>query len=136
MTSNLGSSYILNKDPNLDSLLDIELKNTFKPEFLNRIDEIITFNSLSKDTIYEILDNIIKNIEARLSDKQIKIVLTNKAKQYVIDSSYSEVFGARPIKRFVTQNIESLIATNIIEDNIKFNSTITIDYENNKLILK
>ena len=136
MTSNLGSEYILNKDKNLKELLDIELRKTFKPELLNRIDEIITFNSLSKDTIYEILDNIIKNIEARLSDKQIKIVLTNKAKQYVIDSSYSEVFGARPIKRFVTQNIESLIATNIIEDNIKFNSTITIDYQDNKLILK
>ena len=136
MTSNLGSNYILNKDPNLEELLDNELKHTFKPEFLNRIDEIITFNSLDKNTIYEILDNIIKNIEERLKDKQLKIVLTDKAKKYIIDSSYNEAFGARPIKRYVSKNIESLIANNIILDNIKFNSTITIDIDNNKFIIK
>ena len=136
MTSNLGSEYILNKDDNIDELIDTELKHTFKPEFLNRIDEIIIFNSLDKTTIYEILDNIIKNIEDRLKDKQLKIVLTDKAKEYIIESSYNESFGARPIKRYVTKNIESLIANNIIKDNIKFASTITIDVENNKFILK
>ena len=136
MTSNLGSEYILNKDPNVDTLLDQELKHTFKPEFLNRIDEIIIFDSLSKDTIYEILDNIIKNIEDRLKDKQLKIVLTDKAKKHIIDNSYNESFGARPIKRYVSKNIESLIANNIISDNIKFNSTITIDIDNNNYIIK
>ena len=136
MTSNLGSEYILNKDPNIDTLLDQELKHTFKPEFLNRIDEIITFDSLSKDTIYEILDNIIKNIEDRLKDKQLKIILTDKAKKHIIDNSYNESFGARPIKRYVSKNIESLIANNIISDNIKFNSTITIDVDNNTYIIK
>ena len=136
MTSNLGSEYILNKDDNIDELIDTELKHTFKPEFLNRIDEIIIFNSLDKTTIYEILDNIIKNIEDRLKDKQLKIVLTDKAKEYIIESSYNESFGARPIKRYVTKNIESLIANNIIKDNIKFASTITIDVENNEFILK
>ena len=136
MTSNLGSEYILNKDPNIENLLDQELKHTFKPEFLNRIDEIITFDSLSKDTIYEILDNIIKNIEDRLKDKQLKIILTDKAKKHIIDNSYNESFGARPIKRYVSKNIESLIANNIISDNIKFNSTITIDVDNNTYIIK
>ncbi|MBR7042259.1 MAG: AAA family ATPase [Bacilli bacterium] len=136
MTSNLGSDYILNKDANLDELLEKELRNTFKPEFLNRIDEIITFNSLSKETIYEILDNIIKNTEDRLSDKRIKIELTDKAREHIINSSYNESFGARPIKRYVTKNIESLIAENIINDNIKYNSTITIDVDNNKYIIK
>jgi len=136
MTSNLGSEYILNKDPNIKELLDTELKHTFKPEFLNRIDEIITFNSLSKDTIYEILDNIIKNIENRLEDKQLKINLTDNAKKYIIDASYNESFGARPIKRYVSKNIESLIANNILEDKIKFNSTITIDINNNNFIIK
>ena len=136
MTSNLGSEYILNKDPNIENLLDQELKHTFKPEFLNRIDEIITFDSLSKDTIYEILDNIIKNIEDRLKDKQLKITLTDKAKKHIIDNSYNESFGARPIKRYVSKNIESLIANNIISDNIKFNSTITIDVDNNTYIIK
>ena len=136
MTSNLGSEYILNKDPDLENLLNIELRKTFKPEFLNRIDEIITFNSLDKDTIYEILDNIISNIESRLKDKQLKIVLTEDAKQYIIDSSYNELFGARPIKRYVSKNIESLIANNILTDNIKFNSTVTIDVKDNKFIIK
>ena len=136
MTSNLGSEYILNKDPDLENLLNIELRKTFKPEFLNRIDEIITFNSLDKDTIYEILDNIISNIESRLKDKQLKIVLTEDAKQHIIDSSYNELFGARPIKRYVSKNIESLIANNILTDNIKFNSTVTIDVKDDKFIIK
>ena len=136
MTSNLGSNYILNKEPNLDELLNNELKHTFKPEFLNRIDEIITFNSLNKDTIYAILDNIIKNIENRLKDKRLTINITEEAKKYIIDSSYNESFGARPIKRYVTKNIESLIANNILEDKIKYNSTITIDIKNNNFIIK
>ena len=136
MTSNLGSEYILNKEPNLEELLNKELNSTFKPEFLNRIDEIITFDSLSKNTVYEILDNIINNIEKRLKDKRIKIELTDNAKNNIINESYNESFGARPIKRYVTKNIESLIANNIINDNIKYNSTITIDYDNNKYIIK
>ena len=136
MTSNLGSDYILNKEPNLENLLDQELKRTFKPEFLNRIDEIITFNSLDKDTVYLILDNIIKNVEDRLKDKQLKIVLTDQAKKHIIEASYNEAFGARPIKRYVSKNIESLIANNIISDNIKFGSTITIDVQNDKYIIK
>ena len=136
MTSNLGSEYILNKENNLNELINQELRHTFKPEFLNRIDEIITFNSLTKDTIYEILDNIIKNIESRLNDKQLKINLTDKCKEYIIDNSYDELFGARPIKRYVSKNIESLIANYILEDKIKFNSTITIDINNNNFNIK
>ena len=136
MTSNLGSEYILNKDSNSEYLIDSLLKQTFKPEFLNRIDEIITFNSLTKNSVYKILDNIIKNIEDRLSDKLIKIDLTDKAKNFIIDSSYDESFGARPIKRFVVKNVESLIANGILNDEIKYNQTITIDVSNNSLIIK
>ena len=136
MTSNLGSEYILNKDNNLNNLINDELKRTFKPEFLNRIDEIIIFNSLTKDTINEILDNIIKNIELRLNDKQLKINLAETAKNHIIDNSYDESFGARPIKRYVSKYIESLIANNILEDKIKFNSTITIDINNNSYYIK
>ena len=136
MTSNLGSEYILTKDPNKEELINTLLRQTFKPEFLNRIDEIITFNSLSKDSVYTILDNIIKNIELRLSDKLIKINLTDNAKKHIIDASYDESFGARPIKRYVSKNIETLIANNIIKDKIKFNSTITIDVSNNEYFIK
>mgnify|MGYP003422426169 CR=1 FL=1 len=96
----------------------------------------ITFNSLSKDTVYKILDNIVKDIETRLEDKQIKLVLTKDAKDYIIDNSYDESFGARPIKRYVVKHIESLIANQILEDKVKFNSTITIDVSNNLFIIK
>ena len=83
-----------------------------------------------------IFDNIIKNIEERLKDKQLKIELTDKCKQYIIENSYDESFGARPIKRYISKNIESLIANNILEDNIKFNSTITIDIKNDNFIIQ
>ena len=136
MTSNLGSEYILNKDPNLKELIEQELHRTFKPELLNRIDEIITFNSLSKDTIYEILDNIINSIQERLSDKRITISLTDTAKKFIVDNSYSEAFGARPIKRYVSKNIESLLANQILLDNIKYNSHVLIDVKDDEFIIK
>lgn len=136
MTSNLGSEHIINNDKLKDTYIEQELKHTFKPEFLNRIDEIITFNALNKESIYKIIDNLIKDIENRLSDKRIKINLSNNAKEYIINSSYDVSFGARPIKRYMVKNIESLIAKYIIEDKIKFNSTITIDIESSTFIIK
>ena len=136
MTSNLGSEYILNNDSNSYENIMNDLRHTFKPEFINRIDEIIIFNSLNKEVLNDILDNIIKNIENRLSNMHINIKLTDKARKYIIDSSYSEAYGARPMKRFVSKNIETLLANNIIEDNLKFGEEIIIDIENNKFIIK
>ena len=136
MTSNLGSEYILDNVENSETLVMEELRHTFKPEFINRIDEIIVFNPLSKNVLYDILDNIIKNIESRLSNMHISINLTDEAKKYIIDNSYDEKYGARPMKRFVSKNIESLLANNIIEDNISFGQTITIDIDNDKFIIK
>ena len=136
MTSNLGSEYILDNIENSKELVMNELKHSFKPEFINRIDEIITFNSLNKEALYDILDNIIKNIEDRLSNMHIKLKLTDEAKKYIIDNSYDERYGARPIKRYVSKNIETLLANNIIEDNISFGEIINIDIENNNFIIK
>ena len=136
MTSNLGSEYILENSNNKDELIEAELHKTFKPEFLNRIDEIISFNSLSIDVIYQILDKIILEVQNRLSDKHINIILTDKAKKYVVDKSFDERYGARPIKRFVSKNIETLIAKEIIEDNIKFGDNIIIDIDNDKFIIE
>ena len=135
MTSNLGSEYILNNDSNSYDNIMNDLRHTFKPEFINRIDEIIIFNSLNKEVLNDILDNIIKNIENRLSNMHISINLTPEAKKYIIDSSYSEAYGARPMKRFVSKNIETLLANNIIEDNLKFGENIIIDIEDNKFII-
>ena len=136
MTSNLGSEYILENNDNADNLVMTELKHTFKPEFINRIDEIIIFNSLSKEVVYEILDKIIKDLELRLNDKKININVTKNAKDFIINESYDEKYGARPIKRFVSRYLETLIANDIINDEIKYNSTVTVDVENNKLTLK
>ena len=136
MTSNIGSDYILEKLPNKDELINQELHRTFKPEFLNRVDEIVYFNSLSKDVVYKILDKIIQEVELRLKDRNITIKLTPSARDYIINSSYDENFGARPIKRFVSDNVETMIAMDIVLDKIKNNSTITIDYQDNKLLCK
>ena len=135
MTSNIGSEYILDNNKNSYDLIMKELKGNFKPEFLNRIDEIIMFNSLSKDVVYSILDNILNEIEYRLSDKQLKLNLTDRAKDFIINESYDENYGARPIRRYVSGTLETLIATNIIAGNIKVGSTINIDVKNEELVL-
>ena len=136
MTSNLGSEYILDNDENSHEMVMNELRHTFKPEFINRIDEIIIFNSLSKNVVYEILDKIVHEIEHRLDDKKLKLVLTDKAKKYIVDNAYDEKYGARPIRRYVSRNIETLLAKAIIEEKVKFNSTVTIDVKDDKFIIK
>lgn len=135
MTSNLGSEYVLENVENKEELVMNELKHTFKPEFINRIDEIIIFKSLDKKVVYEILDKIISDIEKRLDDKKITLKLTDKAKDFIINNSYDEKYGARPIKRFVSRNLETLLANEIINDNIKFGEEVTIDEQNNNLVI-
>ncbi len=135
MTSNLGSEYILENLPNKNEMINKELRSTFKPEFLNRIDEILFFNSLGKDAVYKILDKIIGEMESRLKARNIKISLTDKAKEFVINNSYDENFGARPIKRYVSDNIETLIAMDLIEGKIGDNSSILIDLDDTKKIV-
>ncbi len=136
MTSNLGSEHILENKENSEELIQLELKHTFKPEFLNRIDEIIIFKPLTKEVVYDILDNIIKEIEYRLRDKHLNIELTEQAKDYIINESYDENYGARPIKRYVSRNLETLLAEKIIMDEIKFDSKVIVDVKDNTLILK
>ena len=136
MTSNLGSEYILEGYEDAEDKVMRELKTSFRPEFINRIDEIIIFKSLTKDVVYKILGNIIKEIEHRLDDKKITLTVTDKAKDYIINESYDKDFGARPIKRFVSRNLETLLAKAIINDEIKFNSEVIIDYDDNKLYIK
>ena len=131
MTSNLGDEYALSGDNN--KVLD-ELRNHFRPEFINRIDEVIIFKPLSKETIYEILDKIITEIETRLSDKNLKIKLTDKARDYLVDIGYDVNYGARPLKRVVSRTIENIIAEKIISGEIKYGETITFDYDKDLFI--
>ena len=135
MTSNIGSEYILNNQDNYEMIVFEELKKHFRPEFINRIDEIITFNSLNKEVIYEILEKIILELEMRLNDLNIKINLSDKAKDYIIENSFEPSFGARPIKRYVAKNIETLLANAIIRNEIKANTTINIDVINDKFVI-
>ena len=133
MTSNIGSDHILENKK--DEVIK-ELKQVLKPEFINRIDEIIIFNELTKDVMYEILDKLIATTEQRLSDKQIKIEITPKAKDYLVELGYDKAFGARPLKRVISKEIEEPLAHLIIKGEIKPKQTITFDFINNQIEVK
>jgi ATP-dependent Clp protease ATP-binding subunit ClpB len=133
MTSNLGSEYILDGD---ESKVMEEVRSHFRPEFINRIDEIITFNTLDKKAISDILTKIINEIEDRLKEDNIKFVLTDTARNYIIDNGYDPVYGARPLKRFVSRTIEVVLSKMIINNEIKPNNTYKIDYRNNKIVIE
>ena len=115
-----------------------ELKREFRPEFLNRIDEIITFNPLNKDVQYKIVTKMLKNLDYRLIAQGINITYTDSLKQYILNSAFDEVYGARPIKRFITNQIETYLATKIIKGEIKPNTPYVLDACNNevRLLLK
>ncbi len=130
MTSNVGSEYIINGE---EDKVTSELPKYFKPEFLNRLDEIIIFNKLSKSDLKEILDKIIEEIEKRLIDINVKINLTDNAKNYFIDNGYDEYYGARPLKRLVNNKLETLIAKKLINNEIKPNTIVNVDYVNDEL---
>ena len=125
MTSNLGSEHILegNKE-----LVTKEIQEYFRPEFINRIDEIVVFNELDKTSIRQILDKIINGIEDRLKDSDIKIKLTEKCKDYLVDTGYDVNYGARPLKRLVSRTLEVLLSKKIINNEITPSSIVNIDY--------
>ena len=125
MTSNLGSEHIL--DGETDKVIK-ELHNYFRPEFINRIDEIIIFNKLSKQVIGEILKKIIGEIEDRLIDLNVKIKLSDDAFNYFINNGYDEAFGARPLKRLVSKTLEVLLAKKLINNEVKYGDTINVAY--------
>ncbi len=133
MTSNIGSEHILDGNKNL---VTSELKNYMKPEFINRIDEIIVFNALDEDAISKILDKILKDIENRLSNLNIHFKLSDTARNHLIKDGYDINFGARPLKREVSRVIESKLAKMIIKNEIKENENIIINYKNNEYIIE
>ena len=133
MTSNIGSSEILSN--NSSKVMD-EIRNVFKPEFINRIDEIIVFNTLSKENIYKILNKIITEIEERLKNINVKLYLSEKAKEELVERGYDITFGARPLKRTVSREIETLLSHAILEEKVKPNTKVLIDYANNEFVIK
>ncbi len=133
MTSNIGSNEILSNNSN--KVMD-EIRNVFKPEFINRIDEIIVFNTLSKENIYKILNKIITEIEERLKNINVKLYLSEKAKEELVERGYDITFGARPLKRTVSREIETLLSHAILEEKVKPNTKVLIDYANNEFVIK
>ena len=133
MTSNLGSEHILNGDAS--KVMD-DVRSYFRPEFINRIDEIIIFDPLSKEAINSILDKILTEIEGRLSDVRIKITISDKARHQLIEDGYDVNYGARPLKRLVSRTIETLLARMIIEGKVKPKDIVFIDYKNNQYVLQ
>jgi len=137
MTSNLGSDIILehNNDSDRDNLVMQILKTKFRPELINRIDEIVVFNALDKNAIYEVLDRIIEVVNDHLSNVKLNIKLTENAKNHIIDESYTPEFGARPIKRYVTKHIETMIAEYLLNEKIHENDKLLIDFKNNEFTI-
>lgn len=140
MTSNIGSTYLLDGiDENgeikeeSETLVMNDLRAHFRPEFLNRLDEIIMFKPLTKKDIYEIVKLLIQDLNKRLQDSQVKIELTEAAKQFVVDGGYEPMYGARPLKRFLQKNVETLAAKLILSGEIGAEDTILIDVEDGAL---
>ena len=143
LTSNLGSDYILEGindkgEISKEAKEKVEqlLKQSFRPEFLNRLDEIVFYKPLQKNEVEKILDLLIVDLEKRLEDKHLKLSLTQQAKNYLIDNGYDGVYGARPLKRFVQKKLETLIARKILAQEIEPNSTIKVDYDGKELVIK
>lgn len=143
MTSNIGSSYMLegidedgNIKPEAQDMVMNDLKNHFRPEFLNRLDETIMFKPLTKANITNIIDLLVKDLNRRLADKELSVELTSAAKNYVADHGYEPMYGARPLKRYLQKSVETLAARLILSDGVDAEDTILIDVENDQLIAK
>ncbi len=142
LTSNIGSSYILegiNKDGTIneeakDSVYKI-LRQQFRPEFLNRLDEIVFYKPLDKKEIYKIVDLMVVDLQKRLKDKQLTVTLTDRAKEYIVDEGYDPVYGARPLKRFIQSQVETLIARIIVRGDVEQGNVLEVDYNGEKLVV-
>ncbi len=143
MTSNIGSEFLLegiDDDGNIKEEAEKQvtdmLKLHFRPEFLNRLDEIIMFKPLTKENIAGIVELLMKDLNSRVADKEIKIELSEAAREYVIESGYDPVYGARPLKRFLQKNVETLVARAILSNKLAMGDTVLIDEEEGQLICK
>ncbi len=133
MTSNLGSEYILNGEK--DKVEEL-LHHTFKPEFLNRIDEIVYFNPLDKDVQLKIVDKMLNELKGRLENQFYSVEFTDNLRQFILDSSYTPNFGARPIKRFIQDKVETALATAIIKGDIDTKNKYIVDVDNGQIVIK
>ena len=141
MTSNIGAHYLLEGiseagdiRPEAESMVMQDLRGHFRPEFLNRLDEIILFKPLTKANIGHIIDLILADVNKRLADKELIIRLTDTAEAFIVESAYDPIYGARPLKRFMQKTVETLAARLILSDGVAAGDTILIDVENDSLV--
>ena len=142
MTSNIGSPYLIeNITPDgtiseeVKDMVEEEMKRHFRPEFINRIDDVVVFSPLTEEQIMRIIDLSMEEIRKRLADRNIHVALTDATKKFIAEEAYSPTFGARPVKRYLQKHIETEIAAKIIRGEVKDGETITIDMKENKMVL-
>jgi ATP-dependent Clp protease ATP-binding subunit ClpB len=140
LTSNIGATHLLNGikedgaiDPASEALVMSELRAHFRPEFLNRLDEIILFKPLNRDNIEAIIDLLTEDINARLADKELSVELTKEAKHLIVEGGYDPMYGARPLKRYLQKHVETLVAKQILSGEIGRGDTICIDVEDGEI---
>ena len=133
MTSNLGSEYLLNNEQDKVEAL---LHQTFKPEFLNRIDEIVYFSPLSKDTQARIVEKMLSNLNERLKESYYSFEFSDNLKAWILDSAYSPIYGARPIKRFIQNKVETILANKIVSQEVNIDHKYLVDFNGNEIIIK
>ena len=143
LTSNLGSEYLLNGitdngeiSEEARSQVEQLLKRSFRPEFLNRLDEIVFYKPLTKENIVKIIDLQMDALNARLADKQLRCELTPEAKQFIIDAAYDPQFGARPLRRYVQHTVETLLAKKIVEGSIQPGAALTVAVRDGELVIE
>ena len=143
MTSNLGAEFLLdgidengNISSEAEELVMSQLKNHFRPEFLNRLDEIVMFKPLSKSDIRGIIDLLVKDINRRIEDKEISLTVTDKALGYIEEKAYDPVYGARPLKRYLQKNVETLLAKKMLADEVAVGDVLSLDVENDALVIR
>ena len=143
MTSNLGAEFLLdgiddngNISSEAEELVMSQLKNHFRPEFLNRLDEIVMFKPLSKSDIRGIIDLLVKDINRRIEDKEISLTVTDRALDYIVEKAYDPVYGARPLKRYLQKNVETLLAKKMLADEVAVGDVLSLDAENDALVIR
>ena len=140
LTSNLGSAELLegidadgNIEPEAENLVMNEVKNHFRPEFINRLDEIVLFKPLTRDNIYNIIDLLMAELNERLRDREISVELSEEAKNYITEKGYDPIYGARPLKRFLQKNVETLSARLILQGDVHAGTVIRIVMEDGQM---
>ncbi|MBP3492182.1 MAG: AAA family ATPase, partial [Clostridia bacterium] len=142
LTSNLGSGIILDnidKDGNITDeakeQIDKLLKQTFRPEFLNRLDDTVLFTPLTRENVYKIIDIMLKKLESRLEKQNLKLEVTQAAKDLIVDGGYDATFGARPLKRYIESNVETKVAKAILQGNMDEGDTIVVDAKDGEIVV-